>query len=460
MNSEAIYQSGSRVSRDRRHGDPLTGASTRKELHRLINGALRRVDSLHPLLIVCLNLDNFTRVNEVLGDLTGDRLLAEITGRLGVFCEHPRLLGRMHADEFVMIVHPGVQEGAAAQILRRIACCFEHTFTIGNLSIAISSGIGGVLVRDKEFTSSDLLHLAREAMLLTKSGKKQSPYLMEEEMTRNLAKKARLAALIREAVDNNRIFLFYQPLLFLDHGGLAAAEALLRIACQDGRILKASDIFPYLEISLLDEFIDRWVIEEAIHELRQYPAQNLPEGFRILINVHGELLSRPDQATRWLQLIGRADLEPCRFAIEIPGSLARRDSSPLIANLEILREAGMEIILDHFGEDPIDLMGLRGFPVDAVKIRPPILEGVLPDHPMKPVLLSVLEISKILRFRIIASGVERREIHDCLRPLGFTRTQGNLNGSPAPLADILQSHSAGTDSPIPHPDTWLQPATD
>jgi diguanylate cyclase (GGDEF)-like protein len=410
----------------------------REEIIGAIGRALKNASPQHPVLLICVNTDEFSRVNDFFGYSTGDRLLTEICARLASICATGDTLGRIHSDEFVLILHPSDADEGTEHLLGRIAHSLDPCFMIGGLSLSMSTAIGGIMVTGEGISPGELLGFAKQAMLQVKAGARKSPYLADQEMVRLFTERNKIAAMIQEGLDERRFFLLYQPILDAASGEIVGAEALLRLRSADGTVFSASDMLESLKKTRLHESVDQWVIEEAVHEFQEcLSTPALDEKFRISLNLGTDILSKPGYGAQWLQLVAKAGIAPKRFGIEISAETLSEKGTHLLENLRILNVAGMEIILDRFGMEPIDLRGLPRFPIDTVKIFSPILQGLLPGHESESdSLRALLRLTRMFGWKIIASGIETKEMHDQLAPVGCDRIQGFLHGDPLPLRDL------------------------
>jgi len=424
---------------DRRWKDSLTGLASSQTILTAIDRVTRTVDpKSQDATLLYVDLDAFREVNDSFGQEIGDRLLREVATRLRKLFPGESLVARIFGDAFALLLR-GEPPTPGSPRLATLQRCFETPFVIGDLELTIGASIGGIVLADSKTPAAEALMLSEEAMKLVKMGEKEGVYLADEEMIHGILLRHHLNEMIREAVQKNWFFLLYQPIVDLETGEASGAEALLRIRDQQGSVFPASEFLSAIDRTRHQITVDKWVLDELVHAVRLSRQDLLTFGsFRIAINLSPEILTVKGHAEHCLRVLKEAGISPGSLSVEIEEGPLLKDNPILLANLEKMRSEGAEIAIDHFGTHQIDLRNLSTLPITTVKIDRSFLDGLLPNHSREAAMLSSLvAIAKNMNFKIVAEGVDDRNLAEHLGSLGCKSAQGYLFGKPMPMGDLL-----------------------
>jgi diguanylate cyclase (GGDEF)-like protein len=420
--------------------DALTGAANRTVFIAQLERSIAIADSLNPTsALLYIDLDGFKEVNDNFGHQTGDRLLVEVTKRLKEICRGEDLLGRLSGDEFVILIHGVADKNALEQLLHRIQRHLAMPFMLGDLEIRIGSSIGCSMLESSEISTTELIRRSEEAMYLVKTGDRKDYCIADKELIAEFQEKRRMDRMIREAVNEKRMFLALQPIVDYTTGRIISTEALLRVVDKKKVVIDAGEFMDSLDrLRILPE-VDDWVFAETLRLLKQYRKEfQLVPDFRFSINVSPSILMTSGYARLCLSRLHEAKIPPTMLRMEIIESHLQTSNKWLHENLLTLREAGVRIAVDDFGTGYSNLQYLTGLPIDTIKIDKVFLKGILTkDTHRNDLLEAIIGIAKNLDYSIIAEGVEEQAQADYLNTLGCTQMQGYLYGKPMRVEDFI-----------------------
>jgi len=420
--------------------DILTGAANRTVFIAQLEKLIAQADDSNPTsVLLYIDLDGFKEVNDSFGHQVGDRLLIEVTSRLRAICRGEDLLGRLSGDEFVMIMHGMNDRETLEQLLQRIHRHLTMPFMLGDLEIRIGVSIGCSLLDSNEISSTELIRRSEEAMYLVKTGERKNYCIADKEIIAEFKEKRSMDRMIREAVNDKRMFLALQPIVDYNTGKIISAEALLRVIDKKKQVIDAGYFMSSLDrLRILPE-VDEWVFAETLRLLKQYRKEfeKVP-GFSISINVSPSILTTSGYAKLCLSRLKEAKIPPSMLRVEIIESRLKTSNECLHENLSTLREAGIKIAVDDFGTGYSNLQYLTGLPVDTIKIDKVFLKGILSgDVHNNELLEAIIGIAKNFEYSIIAEGVEDPAQAEYLKKLGCTLFQGYLYGKPMGSEDFI-----------------------
>jgi diguanylate cyclase (GGDEF)-like protein len=425
--------------------DSLTGAANRNVIMTAVESAIRDCDPLKPdSAVFFFDIDGFKDVNDNFGHETGDRLLKEISKRLEGVCRNKDVLGRLSGDEFVLLARQIDIESGLAPVLERIQRTLSQSFMLGELEIKVNSSIGCAVIDDPGITPNELLRRAEEAMYLVKNGFTKGFCIADEEVVRKFQIRRSIDHKVKDAVENNRFFVAFQPIINLQTGENAGLETLLRILEKDGTEMEAREFIHAIERTRFMARVDEMVMAEAFKNF----ASGLPKellqgkGFWFSVNVSPPILATKGYAANCLRQLESAGIAPSSLMLEIIESDLVALNETVIRNLTELREKGVRIALDDFGTGYSNLHNLASLPVDIIKIDKAFIRGSTSgDLARSGLLNAIVGIGKNLGYEIVAEGIEGEGEANYVKALGCQYAQGYFFGKPMPMEQILERFS-------------------
>jgi EAL domain-containing protein (putative c-di-GMP-specific phosphodiesterase class I) len=175
-------------------------------------------------------------------------------------------------------------------------------------------------------------------------------------------------------------------------------------------------------------------MHSACQEIRRW--RSLGYGhLGISVNISARQLSSPSLPAEVTAALSEAGLESSALTVEITESVLL-DSEPVVARLEDLKQLGVQIAIDDFGTGYSSLNYLRRFPVDALKIAKPFVEGIGTSPEQERLASAILRLGATLGLDTVAEGIEDQVQLDRLRRLRCRYGQGFYFSPPLPAGEI------------------------
>lgn len=251
----------------------------------------------------------------------------------------------------------------------------------------------------------------------------------------------RLGAL-PSAIENQELFLVYQPIIDLKTNAVKGVEALVRWR-KDGQVLSPDEFIPLAEETRVIDHITEWVLERVLRDHETHKA--VFKDVEMALNVSYRNLFNPTLIEKMTSMIKQANLEPDKLHIEMTESSLMQNRTTTQAFLTSFRNEGVQTILDDFGTGYSSLSCLRDLPVDTVKIDREFTRNMHDDSSMYDLIATIIELAHKLNLKVIAEGVEDENVLSELRTLGCDLVQGYYYSKPQTidkLVDFIKNRKA------------------
>jgi diguanylate cyclase (GGDEF)-like protein len=443
--------------------DPLTGLPNRRQLNERVLTALDAARLRGGrMAVIMIDLDDFKQVNDTLGHGSGDRMLVELarrfTARLGAArstgAESPvrraegAVIGRLGGDEFLVLLPQVDNEREALAVVDDLLATLLEPVLLDGQATYCRASIGVALHPQHGHDASTLLRSADQAMYAAKRVHGSSVALFEQELDQDSVRRLRLLSELHGALERQEFLLHYQPVLDLASGRFRGAEALLRWRHPQFGLVSPGEFVPLLERSGLIVPVGRWVLREAARQAQIWRAKGSPLQ-NISVNLSAIQIAQTDYSAEAVHIVSSAGVTPQALTVEITESVLMDNCERNIAQLEVLRAAGMRLAIDDFGKGYSSLGYLRQFPVNVLKIDRALLTDAN-SAPGRAILYTVADLARRMNMAAVGEGAEDREQFDTLVDAGCTAIQGYFLARPM-LPDqadelarrfVLQEHLA------------------
>ncbi|SHI48244.1 PAS domain S-box-containing protein/diguanylate cyclase (GGDEF) domain-containing protein [Malonomonas rubra DSM 5091] len=417
--------------------DYLTGVNNRHYFDKVIeqmNASAARDRESHALLYI--DLDHFKVVNDTFGHNHGDIVLQDIASLLRSRVRKSDVLCRIGGDEFAVLVHkcaPGHAK-KTADLLR--ALVHGYRYSHAGQQVATSCSIGISEIDGKADTSNDYMKQADMALYVAKRRGRNMVhcYHPEDRESADLRASISWASRFRQALEEDRIFLLFQPVMHIASGSVAYYEALVRLRLPDLGVVSPAAFIPALEESGDMPLLDHWVISRCIELLRQYPSLQ-----QVAINLSAQAFRDEKLVTLVKQLLLQHQVEPQRIIFELTESASMSNVIATQQMIEQLQKIGCSFSLDDFGTGFSTFSYLKQFPAQSVKVDGSFITQVDVSREDQAVVRAITQVASALGKQTVAEYVEEKRVFDMLPKLGIDYAQGYFVGRPIAIEEILQT---------------------
>jgi EAL domain-containing protein (putative c-di-GMP-specific phosphodiesterase class I) len=358
------------------------------------------------------------------------------------------LVARLGGDEFAALL-PQADAQEAAHLANLILAAFQTAFRLGTLSVEVTPSIGGAVYPQHGADSDTLLRRADVAMYIAKQNAAEFA-IYDPEHDPHSPRRLALAGGLRHAIEENELFLVYQPKIDLHRQQVIGVEALVRWNHREFNEVITPDQFIILaEQTGLIKSLTLWVLRSALEQCRQWKEQGL--NLRVAVNLSARNLqtpSLPDQVGALLEQVG---VPAANLELEITESSIMSDPVHALEILCRLRNMGIRLSIDDFGTGYSSLGYLKKLPADTVKIDKSFVQDMARTKDDEVIVQSTIGLAHTLGLEVIAEGVENAEICKRLVELDCDGAQGYFISWPISGPALVEwiKHSLMTCAALP-----------
>ena len=434
--------------------DLLTGIANRRRIIGELEAGLSRIGKdVGEIAVLFVDLDGFKEINDTYGHAVGDDLLIAASERIGDLADPGDLVGRQGGDEFIVLVR-SAGRAEVQQLAERVRASLEASFRIGEHLVSVSASIGLVWCDRVGLDADDVLREADIALYRAKDRGRNCVIEYRRDGPIRVDDRTRSVSDLRQALHDQVIQPYFQPLVDMDSGRIVGAEALARWPQPGGAVLGPAQFLRALTEAGLDTDLGIHMALQ-IMTFRSEVAPLVPEDFRIGLNVTFRRSRAKDvvdalaSMRTWVTPTGASVLDG--MTLELTENVAVRDLEETRRELERARTLGLAIALDDFGTGHSSLTLVRQLPLDVIKVDRCFVHGIAGDRANEAVVSAVVHLANGVGASVVAEGVERVDDALRLRELGCSIAQGFLY-APAVPGDTLRDW-------LEHGAPWQQPIT-
>ena len=426
--------------------DPLTGLANRTLLFDRINHALAASTRSHiPVGVLYIDLDGFKQINDSAGHTSGDQLLVQVADRLRRTTRPGDTIARIGGDEFVLVcVEVADLDGLHAVATRALkALCAPFQLATGTHHISASIGVA---LSDESSATDQLMSAADAAMYAAKHAGKNRISAPHAEEAARAARTSRLLPQLHDAINNDQLIMYGQPVVDLATGTTVAVETLIRWQHPVRGVLPPSEFLDIAEHSPLVIPLGQRALTESCRIAATWNAQlgvNAPD---LHVNVSGRQLESGHLTRDVLNVLEASSLPAAKLVLELTETHTPAITDSLLTDIDQLRERGVRIAIDDLGTGYSSLARITQLPVDILKIDLRFTAGLGRDPACDAVVRAILNLGHAMGLSVVAEGVETLEQADLLRTYGCTTVQGYLYSRPQPEAELYRYLGEHTDA--------------
>ncbi|SHH81278.1 bifunctional diguanylate cyclase/phosphodiesterase [Clostridium grantii] len=356
-----------------------------------------------------------------------------------------RIKGTLHEEDFIAQISKNnfVVGVSSLDSKNKFEDFIQKFFEVNKESIYVNEEEvfydikAGISIYPKDGTNSGELisnaYLAMEKVI----GLKEKKYLFYEDDFKNAIKKEiEMDLLLRKAIVNNELDVYYQPQIKIEEEDIVGAEALIRWNNSE-----LGNVSPVVFIPLAEKTgqiieIGYWLIEKIFKDY-SFIKEELSNDFRISINVSPLQFNDKNLLEKFKELGEKYNVNFNNFEIEITESVLMTDINIVNEYLKKFKELGMTVAIDDFGTGFSSLSYLKNLNVDKLKID----RSFIKDYPEKDsgeIAQVITNMANKLKLKVITEGAETKDQIKYLESIGCDLIQGYYYSRPLEKEDFYK----------------------
>lgn len=418
---DALQESQNRIIHQSQHDD-LTNLPNRAYFYSQAKQLLVQAKHKNEMAAVLFfDIDKFKGINDSFGHEIGDHVLQAVTERLKDNISSSNIISRIGGDEFIIFLSniKGMED--VEDMTQRIIQSIREPFFISDKQIFVTSSIGISLYPYHGTDVETLINNADIAMYRVKKEMKNSFKFYTSDMRNRVS-----IDMLRSAMENNELQLYYQPKVNLAIGAIEGMETLLRWQNPQYGMISPMEFIPLAEETGLIIPMGEWILQRACMQNKKW--QDAGYLFmRVAVNISSIQFMQPDFIPMIKQILEETKLEGTYLELEITESVALTKEEEVIDKLLILKDMGIHISIDDFGTGYSSLSYLERLPVDSLKIDREFIKNIGNDS---TIVKMIIGMAQSLELSVVAEGVETSSQLDYLMKFGCKSMQGYLFSKP------------------------------
>lgn len=415
------------------HHDELTGLPNRRRFNQILDEQIR--SSTSPFAIMVLDIDRFKMINDSLGHTYGDIFLQEVSSRIQKVVEGSKVtLSRMGGDEFTLLCHDSFDQHSTSVLAESIIRQISLPYRLKDNDFYVTASIGIAVYPIDGEDAVELLQNADTAMYEVKKNGKNGCRFYSRELNEQLQEKIGLEADLRRAIEQEELFLYYQPQIRSIDSRMIGVEALVRWNHPDKGVISPGVFIPIAEETGLIYSLGSWVLREACHQMKAWHDAGGPL-IPVSVNLSSQQFHQENLAEYIIAILEETGLDAQYLELEITESMMM---DPVVSKdiLDKLTDLGVRISLDDFGTGYSSLSYLKQLPIHKLKIDRSFISDIVKNTNDKAIVATIISMAQHLNMDVVAEGIETQEQLDILTHNDCQKIQGYYYSKPLPAADV------------------------
>jgi diguanylate cyclase len=397
--------------------DGLTGIPNRQYFQLMLSEAIagQRADG-RPFALLCIDLDNFKRINDTLGHGVGDELLRVVTARLraelrawrepasGEAAREHDGVCRLGGDEFMVLLQDIGDAQHAGQVAERLIAAVSQPMRLEKHEVLVTPSIGIAMCPTDGADAEILVRNSDLAMYFAKRRAPGTAAFFNTDMSAGALLRLTIEGELRGAIERNELSLEYQPQYSLSSARIIGMEALLRWKHPSLGAVPPAEFVPIAEQTGLIFAVGEWVLRAACEQGRAWQRDDSP--VRIAVNVSGMQLVQPDFPAQVSRVLAETQMPAHLLELEITETVIVQDDVRAINAIRELQAIGVEIAIDDFGTGHSSFARLSRYPVNRLKIDRAFIRRAHMSSADHAIASAMIAMAKTLNMEVVAEGIE------------------------------------------------------
>jgi diguanylate cyclase (GGDEF)-like protein len=402
------------------------------------NQLAERIQSAHDngtnFIVVSIDLTEFKYINDNYGHQVGDFVLVEVAKRLSGALRETDYIARIGGDEFYALLSLDSVNCDEELIVRQYITPLDEPIkceihNVPNIKVNVNAGAAIYPIHGEDATL--LIKNADTAMYHAKNLGTDYALYSDEESIRH-KRKSLLSQDFKTAIENDELFLVYQPIINIKLNRVSKIEALVRWQHPTLGLVSPDEFIPICERTGRIHELTLWVFYEASKQCHLFC--DFDSSLTVSINLSGRVFSEPNLPSILGNICRKSNISPTSINIEVTESTTMEKPEQAISMLNQLTEKGFSISIDDFGTGYSSFSYLILLPVNELKIDKSFLLNM--GNKSDKVIKAMIELAHSLNLKVVGEGVETIALLNLLGKMGCDYAQGYYIAKPLAIEEM------------------------
>jgi diguanylate cyclase (GGDEF)-like protein len=424
--------------------DPLTNLYNRRSFKKQMQQILHDPKPRNYSLLYYVDLDQFKEINDSLGHYAGDEILRAVAERLEVLFPNA-ILSRLGGDEFIIFI---ANVAETKEELKRLTTHYEESLietfqkpiTVEELPLYVYFSAGVVIIEPEDNDIDTILHHADITMYHAKKSFKNITYY-DPRLSTGKKEAFVLQNHFKNALHQNELELFFQPIAQIKDNRIIAAEALLRWHHpQQGLLYPKSFLHFNMKTELLSK-ITWWTIEQTCKQIVSWKKEGVWFLEYISVNINITQLTETMFVQQLLELLNKYHIDTSEILLEITEHSLIHKFEHTQSVLNELQSFGIRCAIDDFGIGYSSLSYLKKLSFYTLKIDKEFVKDIETSSHALNLISIIFDMAHHHNYHIVVEGIEEQEQRLLLCDLdNKVHYQGFILGKAVPAPQFIEDH--------------------
>lgn len=386
------------------------------------------------LALLYIDIDRFKNINDTLGYDIGDKLLIEISNKLKHKLQNEKnMVVKGSGDEFI-ILSEFDNKMEVDDLLENVLKIFKKPIMVNGYELFVSVSIGISIYSEYCNNIEALINASETAMYRVKSQGRDGYEYFNKNMNVEDMRIRTIENQLRKAIERKEFFLLFQPRIDAISGNIRGVEALIRWSNPKVGIIYPLEFITIAEETGLIVDIGEWVLKESCKQVKKWHK----EGYKINIsvNISARQLQTPNFVKVVKNIVDEIDIDPRFLELEITENSIMKNFNMSVEIIKELKNIGVDIAIDDFGTGFSSLSYIKQFEPNTLKIDKSFIKDIDRDENDISITLAIINMTRSLKIRSVAEGVETIEQLKVLKENNCDEIQGYLFSKPESVEKI------------------------
>lgn len=428
----AVYFLRERIENERKGAftDDLTGVSNRKYIIQYIE---HMSSHKSPFYVIFINFDRYKIINETVGYEKGDEVLKDIVDKWKNIDNKNAMIGRFGGAEFAIVIKKSKCKDIESLVYKYVEVVKETAEDNDSIStfLSVSAGISEYPINGK---NDDLLRKANIAAVKASEVGKNLYTMYYDEFEADIVRGQYIETRIKDALDNSKFYMVYQPQFEANTKKLRGFESLIRMASydDDDEPLYPGEFIPVAEKTDLIIDVGEYVIKKVTADFA--PLLAMDRDIVVSINISAKQMLSRNFIAVLEKALDDTGFKPANLEIEITEYCLMDTTNDALNVVNKLKRMGVKIAMDDFGTGYSSLSYLSKLPIDLLKIDKSLVDDIEDGE----IVGAICSMSHALGCEVIAEGVEVEKQLNILKEKGCDFIQGYIFSKPVSYDAAIQ----------------------